>query len=35
MVRNYCNLTKTLGGGEGTAFPSLYYDEAMKGAEWY
>ena len=32
MVRNYGNLTKTLGGGEGgTAFPSLYYDGGMKG----
>ena len=30
MVRNYGNLTKTLGGG-GTAFPSLYYDGGMKG----
>ena len=31
MVRNYGNLTKTLGGGGGTAFPSLYYDGGMKG----
>ena len=32
MVRNYSNLTKTLGGGGGgTAFPSLYYDGGMKG----
>ena len=35
MVRNYCNSTKTLGGGEGTAFSSLYYDEGMKGAAGY
>ena len=33
MVRNYDNLTKTLGGGGGgaIAFPSLYYDGGMKG----
>ena len=35
MVRNFCNSTKTLGGGEDTAFSSLYYDEGMKGAEGY
>ena len=32
MVRNYGNLTKTLGGGGGgTNCPSLYYDGGMKG----
>ena len=33
MVRNYGNLTKTLGGGEGGGYSLslLYYDGGMKG----